>query len=66
MVKNPITLAPDIRPDRPRRKVLPIISIFVVAPLLVPIIMDVAGALLWPMVRDAGHPGFGAHADAWT
>ena len=41
MVKNPITLAPDIRPDRPRRKVLPIISIFVVAPLLVPIIMDV-------------------------
>jgi hypothetical protein len=40
MSKNPIMLAPDIRPDRPRRKVLPIISIFVVAPLLAPIIMD--------------------------
>jgi hypothetical protein len=41
MIKNPLTLAPDIRPDRTRRKVLPIISIFVVAPMLVPILMDV-------------------------
>ena len=40
MSKNPIPLAPDVRPDRPRRKVLPILSIFVVAPLLAPIIMD--------------------------
>ena len=40
MAKNPITLAPDLRPHRPRRKVLPILSIFVAAPLLVPIIMD--------------------------
>jgi hypothetical protein len=41
MAKNPITLAPDLRSDRPRRRVLPILSLFVVAPLLAPILVEV-------------------------
>jgi hypothetical protein len=40
MPKNPITLAPDILPDRPRRKLLPILSLFVTIPLLAPIVRD--------------------------
>ena len=42
MPKNPITLAPDLRPDR-RRKVLPIVSLFVLAALIVPLFLEVAG-----------------------
>ena len=42
MVKNPITLAPDLRPDRRTSKVLPIASIFVLAPLLAPLILEAA------------------------
>jgi hypothetical protein len=41
MPKNPITLAPDLRPDR-RRKALPIVSIFVLAPLIAPLVMEAA------------------------
>ncbi len=40
MAKNPIPLAPDIKADRPRYRVLPIISIFVVAPVLAPLFME--------------------------
>jgi hypothetical protein len=40
MSKNSITLAPDLRPDRHRRRLLPILSLFVTVPLLVPVIMD--------------------------
>ena len=42
MVKNPITLAPDLRPDRRTSKVLPIAAIFVLAPLLAPMILEAA------------------------
>ncbi len=56
MVKNPITLAPDIRPDRPRRRVLPIISIFVVAPLLAPVIMDVVALCYGQWCEMLGTP----------
>jgi hypothetical protein len=40
MSKNAITLAPDIRPDRPRRRLLPILLLFVTVSLLVPVITD--------------------------
>jgi hypothetical protein len=40
MAKNLITLAPDLKPDRPRRKLLPILSLFVTFPLLAPILFD--------------------------
>jgi hypothetical protein len=40
MIKNPITLAPDLESDRPRRKVLPILLLFVAASLLAPIFID--------------------------
>jgi hypothetical protein len=40
MSKQLITLAPDLRPDRHRRKWLPIASLFVAIPLLAPIVMD--------------------------
>ena len=51
MSKNPITLAPDIRPDKPRRKVLPILSLFVAIPLLTPIVIDVV-ALFYGQWRE--------------
>lgn len=40
MAKNLLTLAPDIRSDRPRRKVLPMLSLFVAIPLLAPLFID--------------------------
>jgi hypothetical protein len=40
MAKNPILLAPDLRPERRHSKVLPIASIFVVGPLLAPLVME--------------------------
>ncbi len=40
MVKNPIPLAPEICREPRRRKLLPIISLFVVAPLLAPVVKD--------------------------
>ena len=40
MAKNPIVLAPDLTPDRRKSKMLPIASIFVLAPLLAPVIME--------------------------
>jgi hypothetical protein len=43
MAKNTLPLAPDLKPDRPRSKVLPIASIFVLAPLLTPLIIE----LVW-------------------
>ena len=43
MPKNPITLAPDLRPDGRRSKLVPIASIFVLAPLLAPLFLEVAG-----------------------
>jgi hypothetical protein len=51
MPKNSITLAPDIRPDRRRRRLLPILSLFVTVPLLVPVIMD-AVALCYGQWRE--------------
>ena len=51
MSKQTITLAPDIRPDRPRRKVLPILSLFVAIPLLAPIVID-AVALCYGQWRE--------------
>ena len=42
MAKNLITLAPDLRPDRHRSKVLPLASIFILAPLIAPMVMEVA------------------------
>jgi hypothetical protein len=40
MPKNAITLAPDLKPDRPRRKLLPILSLCVTIALLAPILRD--------------------------
>ena len=51
MSKQLVTLAPDIRPDRPRRKVLPILSLFVAVPLLAPIVID-AVALCYGQWRE--------------
>ena len=51
MSKQVITLAPDVSPDRPRRKALPIISLVVTAPLLVPIFFD-AVALCYGQWRE--------------
>jgi hypothetical protein len=51
MSKNPITLAPDIRPERPRRRLLPILSLFVTVPLLAPVIME-AVALCYGQWRE--------------
>lgn len=42
MSKQVIVLAPDLLPDRPRRRFLPIVSLVVAVPLLVPIISDAA------------------------
>jgi hypothetical protein len=46
MPKNPVSLAPDLRPNGRRSKVVPIASIFVIAPLLAPLILE-AGALCY-------------------
>jgi hypothetical protein len=40
MPKNPITLAPDIRPDRPRRRLLPLLLLLGTATVLAPVLMD--------------------------
>jgi hypothetical protein len=40
MTKNLLSLAPDLNSDRPRRKLLPILSLFVVVPLLAPFVID--------------------------
>src|SRR2546421_526702 len=40
MSKNPLPLAPDLRPNRRKSKLLPIASIFVMAPLLAPLVME--------------------------
>jgi hypothetical protein len=40
MVKNPIPLAPDLCREPRRRKWIPIISVFVVAPLMAPLVKD--------------------------
>ncbi len=40
MPKNPITLAPDIRPDRPRRRLLPFLLLAATVPFLAPVLMD--------------------------
>ena len=42
MSKNPITLAPDLRPYRRSSKVLPIAAILLLAPLLAPMMMEAA------------------------
>lgn len=51
MSKQLITIAPDLSSDRPRRKVLPILSLFVAAPLLAPIFID-AVALCYGQWRE--------------
>jgi hypothetical protein len=51
MSKQPITLAPDLRPDRPRRKLLPILLLSFAAVLLAPIFIDVA-ALFYGQWRE--------------
>src|SRR5579883_285800 len=58
MPKNPITLAPDLRPNRRRSKVLPIASIFVVAPLLIPLLLETAALCYgqWCMVFGTSAP----------
>lgn len=40
MAKNPIPLAPDLRPDRLRSRVVPIAAIFVLVPLIAPVTME--------------------------
>lgn len=40
MPKQTVTLAPDIRPDRRRSRMLPIASLFVTVPLLAPVFID--------------------------
>lgn len=56
MSKQVIVLAPDISPDRPRRRVLPILSLFVAVPLLAPIFVD-AVALCYGQWREMlGNP----------
>jgi hypothetical protein len=51
MSKNAITLAPDLRPDRPRRRLLPILLLLLTVPLLVPVIMDTV-ALYYSQWRE--------------
>jgi hypothetical protein len=40
MSKQTITLAPDLRPDRPRQRLLPILLLSIAAVLLAPIVID--------------------------
>jgi hypothetical protein len=40
MDKNPIPLAPDLTPEQRRLRFLPIASIFVLAPILVPLVLE--------------------------
>jgi hypothetical protein len=40
MAKNPISLAPDLRPDRRRSRLLLIAAIFVLVPLVAPLFME--------------------------
>ena len=40
MSKQTITLAPDLRPDRPRRKLLPILLLSIAVVLLAPLLID--------------------------
>jgi hypothetical protein len=62
MPKHPIPLAPDTRPDRPRRRrLLPILALFVTVPLLAPVIMD-AVALCYGQWREV----LGAPSDVRT
>jgi hypothetical protein len=56
MSKQPITLAPDIRPDKPRRNVLPILSLFVAIPLLAPIVIDVVAVFYGQWREVLGTP----------
>jgi hypothetical protein len=40
MAKNPIPLAPDLRPDRRRSRLLPIAAIFVLLPPIAPVFLE--------------------------
>ena len=40
MAKNSIPLAPDLRPDRRRTRLVPIVAIFILVPLIAPVIME--------------------------
>ncbi len=40
MAKNPITLAPDLKPESPRRRLLPLLALVVTIALSIPILRD--------------------------
>ncbi len=56
MSKQVIVLAPNIHPDRPRRKFLPILSLFVTVPLLAPIVLDAASLCYGQWCELLGSP----------
>ena len=60
MAKTQIPLAPDIRPEPPRSRVLPIAALFVLVRLIDPAGPGSGLALLCPVARDPGHARRGA------
>ncbi len=56
MAKNTLPLAPDLKPDRTRSKLLPIASIFVLAPLLTPLIIELVWLCYGQWCEILGNP----------
>ncbi len=56
MAKNTIPLAPNIQPDRPKYRMLPIASIFVMAPVLAPLIMEAVSLCYGQWSEILGQP----------
>ena len=58
MSKKTIPLAPDLKPERRRSKLLPIASIFVLAPLLAPLVVEAVAVCCaqWSEVMGTSSP----------
>jgi hypothetical protein len=56
MAKNTIPLAPSLKPDRPRSRVPQIVSIFVLAPLLTPLIVELVALCYGQWSEIFGRP----------
>ena len=57
MAKTPITIAPEPIPaERPRRRVLPILSLIVTVPLMLPIVIDATALCYGHWRRALGTP----------
>ena len=65
MAKNPIPLAPDLRPDRRRSRLLPIAAIFVLVPLVAPLFLEAVCSAMPSGARSWARPSWCGHR-SWT